>query len=142
MARLPTLPPRVASLPPRTATAPITAGTGFARTDGRSSTARGYGSDWRRVRLQVLADEPLCRFCASAGRVTAATQVHHIQRFSGRDDPRRLDPANCAPICVPCHARESARQSNGQGESGASAHYVGSNPDGAPSDMAHPWNRE
>jgi 5-methylcytosine-specific restriction protein A len=87
--------------------------TGFHRTDGLSAAARGYNGEWRRLRLQVLAAEPLCRKCASQGRVTAATQVHHVKAFQGIDDPLRLDPSNCEPICEPCHLGESARQASG-----------------------------
>lgn len=113
MARLRSLPPRIGSLPQRYASL-VTAGSGFARTDGRSSTARGYGQDWRRLRAQVLSEEPLCRMCHDAGRVTAATEVDHIEPFAGLDDPRRLDRGNLRPICRPCHARRTARQASGR----------------------------
>lgn len=90
--------------------APTTAGasSGFARTDGRSSTARGYGADWRRVREAVLAEEPLCRRCAEAGRTAAATEVDHIERFHGVHDPARLDRRNLRPLCTPCHRTVTA----------------------------------
>jgi 5-methylcytosine-specific restriction protein A len=90
-----------------------TAGTKFARIDGSTAAQRGYDGAWRKVRREVLAAEPLCRSCAALGQVTAATQVHHVCRFVGLDDPLRLDPTNCAPICGPCHAAESAKQSRG-----------------------------
>lgn len=115
MSRLRTLPPRIGALPPRLAAAPVTAGSGFARTDGRSSTARGYGVDWRRVRARVLQDEPLCRLCAEAGRVTAATDVDHIEPFAGLDDPLRLDRRNLRPLCRPCHMARTARQASRAG---------------------------
>ena len=82
---------------------------GFKRESNASSTARGYNSEWARLRLQVLADEPLCRMCQAAGRVTAAREVHHLRGFSGIHDPLRLDRRWLAPICVPCHRRESQR---------------------------------
>lgn len=87
------------------------AGSGWARGPG-SSTARGYGADWRRVRLQVLEAEPLCRQCAEHGRVTQATEVHHIEGFSSLSDPLRLALNNLAPICRSCHAAESAKAGN------------------------------
>lgn len=62
------------------------------------------------MRAQVLAAEPLCRICAEAGRVTAATEVDHIEGFHGRDDPRRLDPGNLRPLCTPCHRARTAAQ--------------------------------
>ncbi|MBL6081393.1 hypothetical protein JMJ56_25690 [Belnapia sp. T18] len=47
--------------------------------------------------------------CQAAGRVTAATEVHHMRGFHGIHDPLRLDRRWLAPICVPCHRRESQR---------------------------------
>jgi 5-methylcytosine-specific restriction protein A len=82
---------------------------GFRRESNASSASRGYGEDWRRLRLQVLADEALCRMCQTAGRVTAATEVHHMRGFHGIHDPLRLDRRWLMPICVPCHRRESQR---------------------------------
>jgi 5-methylcytosine-specific restriction endonuclease McrA len=108
--RLKTLRPSVGLLSSGIGSA-VSAGTGFSRLDGRSSTARGYGADWRRVRAQVLADEPLCRFCAAAGRTTAAAEVDHIESFTGLSDPRRLDRRNLRPLCTPCHRTRTARQS-------------------------------
>jgi 5-methylcytosine-specific restriction protein A len=87
---------------------------GFARTDGRSASERGYGRDWQKVRMQVLRGSPLCVLCETAGRVTAATEVDHIKPFSGIGDPRRLDPANLRPVCAPCHRSRTARQANGR----------------------------
>lgn len=112
MRRLSSLPPRLDKAPGKLAST-ATAGSGFSRSDGRSSTARGYGADWRRVRAAVLAAEPLCRFCAAEGRVTAATEVDHVDAFHGLADPKRLDPANLRPLCQPCHRRRTARQASG-----------------------------
>lgn len=67
-----------------------------------STTARGYGADWRRVRDQVLRDEPLCRPCTEAGRVTPAVEVDHIFPIRQRPD-LRLERSNLRPICRPCH---------------------------------------
>lgn len=112
MRRLTSAPPRLGAAPSRLA-APATAGAGFSRADGLSSTARGYGQDWRRLRERVLAAEPLCRFCFEVGRITAATDVDHIEPFTGLHDPRRLDPANCRPLCKKHHMQRTARQSSG-----------------------------
>lgn len=113
MPRLRTLPPRLSALPSRVTPAPASAGTGFARTDGRSSTARGFGQDWRRFRLTVLADEPLCFVCAAEGRVTASTDVDHIIPFKGIDDPLRLDRKNVRSMCHHHHMQRTARQAAG-----------------------------
>ena len=109
MTRLRSVPSRLGTVPQRLAPTATGAASGFARTDGRSAAARGYDAAWRRVRLLVLAEQPLCRRCAEAGRTTVATEVHHVHGFTGRDDPARLDPANLEPICTPCHRAETAR---------------------------------
>jgi hypothetical protein len=116
MGKLRALPARLTTAPPRIAAAPVTASSGFVRRDGRSSTARGYGADWRRVRLAVLASEPLCRICEAVGRVTAATEVDHIEPFQGIEDPLRLAVANLRPLCRPCHLARTARQATGGGQ--------------------------
>lgn len=112
MKRLSSLQPRMGAAPSRMVST-AKSGTGFRRDDRLSSTQRGYGADWQRVRRLVLADEPLCRFCVEAGRTTAATEVDHIAPFDGKDDPRRLDPANLRALCRPCHMARTARQANG-----------------------------
>lgn len=111
MKRLQSAPHRVAAAPARVQTV-SGYGSGFSRAEGLSSTARGYGQDWRRVRERILAAEPLCRFCAADGRVTAATDVDHIEPFTGLRDPRRLDPSNLRPLCRPCHMSRTAAQAN------------------------------
>jgi len=116
MGRLRSAPARLGTLSPRLQPSTTGAGgPGFSRTDGRSSTARGYGADWRKVRALVLAEEPLCRLCSEAGRVEAATEVDHIEPFHGLHDPRRLDPANLRPLCGPCHRSRTGRQAHGLG---------------------------
>lgn len=94
--------------------------------------ARGYGVDWQRLRLQILAAEPLCRMCAEINRVTGATEVDHIVPFNGIDDPLRLDPANLRPLCTPCHRKRTAVQASGQMLPGVGL-------DGVPLDPTHPW---
>ena len=86
-----------------------TAGSGFARTDGRSSSDRGYGADWRKARTKALAAFPVCLLCHAA----KATEVDHIRPFHGVSDPLRLDPKNLRPVCAPCHRAHTARQSHG-----------------------------
>lgn len=69
-----------------------------------SAAARGYDAQWRKVRLAVLADEPLCRMCAEAGSVTAARDVDHVD-----GDATNNDRANLRPLCHSCHSRRTAR---------------------------------
>lgn len=73
-----------------------------------SSTARGYGADWVRLRNMVLAAEPLCRHCAAAGLVVAAAELHHTIKVRDRPD-LRLDPSHLVPLCKSCHSKETAQ---------------------------------
>jgi 5-methylcytosine-specific restriction endonuclease McrA len=107
MNRLRSAPPRLGA-PSSRLSSLATSGAGFSRDDGRSSTERGYGADWRRVRAAVLAAEPTCRLCGQC----QATEVDHIQKFHGVADPLRLAPHNLRPLCTPCHRSRTARQSH------------------------------
>ena len=68
-----------------------------------SSSKRGYGRDWQKVRAAKLAEEPLCRVCLSQGRVTEANEVHHKQPISKRPD-LRLTQSNLVSLCQSCHS--------------------------------------
>ena len=69
-----------------------------------SSTKRGYGYRWQKIRAAVLAEEPLCRFHHEKGEVVAATEVDHIDGNS-RNNAR----SNLRPLCKPCHSARTAR---------------------------------
>ncbi len=68
----------------------------------KSATVRGYDAAWRRLRLQVLTKEPLCRLCAAEGRVSAAEVVDHIKPISAAPE-LRLEPSNLRPLCKRHH---------------------------------------
>jgi 5-methylcytosine-specific restriction enzyme A len=72
-----------------------------------SAAARGYDRAWRRVRLLVLADEPLCRFCAERGLTVPAEEVDHIEPLDLRPD-LRLARDNLRALCRRCHSRLTA----------------------------------
>ena len=61
---------------------------------------RVYGPDWRRIRLQVLVEQP---YCACGAR---ATQVDHIISLK---DGGTNDRANLVASCKPCHSRKTAK---------------------------------
>lgn len=69
-----------------------------------SSSARGYGATWQRVRRAVLAREPLCRFHDERGETVAATDVDHIDGNS-----RNNHPENLRPLCHACHSARTMR---------------------------------
>ena len=79
--------------------------TGWHRT---SRHERGYGGAWDRIRKQVLQrDNDFCQPCLRQGRVTAATEVDHInpRAKQGSDDP-----GNLQAICGPCHQAKTAAE--------------------------------
>lgn len=75
-----------------------------------SSTQRGYNYSWRKIRLMVLREEPLCRACKEINKITAANEVDHIDNNS-RNNLR----ANLQPLCKSCHSRKTVKGINGVG---------------------------
>lgn len=73
---------------------------------------------WRRLRAAILAKEPICQRCKSDGRLTLASEVHHVIPVESTPDfeeKRRLayDPLNLMPLCHACHV--SIHRSLGKG---------------------------
>lgn len=65
-----------------------------------SRHARGYGSAWDRLRIQILKrDHYLCVGCMARGRYTPAVTVDHIisRAKHGTDDP-----SNLQSLCRDC----------------------------------------
>ena len=64
---------------------------------------------WRALRARALGARSLCEVCLKAGRVTPATEVHHIrpvESTSNYDMMKSLayDPNNLLCLCHKCHA--------------------------------------
>ena len=73
-----------------------------------SSADRGYGSDWKRLRILKLGTNPICEIrinCAGA----LATEVDHIIPFSGPSDPLRLEWSNLQSACKSCNSAKARR---------------------------------
>lgn len=89
---------------------------------------------WKKLRAQVLAEEPLCRWCLARGLYVASTDVDHIKdsREDYSDDSRR---ENLTGLCHECHSLKTAR------DMGKSV-YLGCDLNGMPIDPTHPWNLE
>lgn len=103
------------------------------RRSDRSDEAKAYrrlynNRAWRTRRAELLMDEPLCRYCARQGRVTAATVADHIEPHRGDLD---LFEGELQPLCAPCHSSAKQREEHG-GYSGAM------DLEGYPIDPAHP----
>jgi len=69
----------------------------------KSAHARGYGRDWRKIRLVILErDQWRCYICGKQLIGSDAT-VDHIKPFSINPE-LRLDPSNLAACCRSCNA--------------------------------------
>jgi 5-methylcytosine-specific restriction protein A len=74
--------------------------------DRASSSSRGYGYRWRKIRMAFLRSHPLCEVCKAASRVSEATEVHHkVAKRNGGSDS--FD--NLQALCKPCHSGITAR---------------------------------
>lgn len=74
-----------------------------------SRQQRGYDATWNKLRLLVLAEEPLCRHCRQHDMVTAAEEIDHIIPIRQRPD-LRLDRLNLQSLCKPCHSKKTQRE--------------------------------
>jgi 5-methylcytosine-specific restriction protein A len=84
---------------------------GWYRTSTASTTQRGYGNDWRRLRVIVMRrDRGLCQCdeCKKLGRIRVAHEVDHIipKSQGGTDDLSNLQAINRE-----CHKAKTARDS-------------------------------
>jgi len=68
-----------------------------------SPHSRGYGRQHRKVSERTMKrDHYLCQRCLSLGRVTPATDSHHIKKLATH--PKlHLDPDNRSSVCRDCH---------------------------------------
>jgi 5-methylcytosine-specific restriction protein A len=108
---MPTRPPKTCCVPgcPRPAvgarcTEHAVVNTRWPNSDKLSSTARGYGAAWQRLRRFVLERDPICRVC----RTNHSTEVDHlIPKSQGGTDEEH----NLRGICGGCHATKTADES-------------------------------
>lgn len=62
---------------------------------------RGYGQAHRKIRKQLLAEEPFCRECAKRGKQTKATHADHVIPLCLNGPTVR---SNYQPLCL-VHSR-------------------------------------
>lgn len=79
-----------------------------------SSSQRGYGARWRKVRLSWLKREPLCCLCKAKGVIILATVVDHVQPHRG-DYQLMWDEGNYQSLCKRCHDTKTANEDGGFG---------------------------
>lgn len=65
---------------------------------------------WLQLRRSVLTAHPLCQRCQAEGRITAATEVHHVrpveEAITYADKRQRMyDPGNLRALCHDCHVK-------------------------------------
>ena len=88
--------------------------------EGQGRLYRFYKSRaWKTLRQQVLEENHFeCARCASVGRYTKATMVHHVNEVKRRPDlalsryftdERGEVKPNLLPLCDACHEREHKR---------------------------------
>lgn len=66
-----------------------------------NAQARGYGSEWQRLRAKYLKAHPYCVECGEKGN-----NVDHIRpKAQGGTD----DPSNLQTLCASHHSRKTAR---------------------------------
>ena len=88
---------------------------------------------WKRRRLALLNDEPLCRMCKALGRITMATVADHIKPHRGDLQLFYFGPLQ--PLCKRCH--DGAKQAEEK-----SGMLRGCDIHGNPLSGDHHWNRE
>ena len=65
---------------------------------------------WLQLRRYILTAQPLCQRCQAEGRITAATEVHHVrpveEAIHYSEKRRRMyDPHNLRALCHDCHVK-------------------------------------
>lgn len=66
-----------------------------------------YNGMWPAIRRRFLVWHPLCECCQREGRITVATEVHHIRPLA---DGGTHDDGNLMALCKPCHSRITAHE--------------------------------
>ncbi len=70
-----------------------------------TTTERGYGTQWQKLRQLQLNREPLCEECKAAGRTKEGEHVDHIVPLSEGGQHELL---NLQTLCAACHGRKTA----------------------------------
>lgn len=75
-----------------------------------SSTQRGYGAEWRRLRSKVLREQPFCQACGSSDRL-------HVDHIIPLKRGGTSTPVNVRVLCRSCHSKKTLadRRHEGRG---------------------------
>lgn len=89
-----------------------------------STTRRGYGSAWRIISAQVIAEEIMCRDCGHLGsRDNPLTCDHIIAKINGGTDDR-------GNLCCRCRRCNSAKGTQSVGRDETDALMISRQPQG------------
>lgn len=69
---------------------------------GRTTTERGYGHNWRKIRQMVASEEFACRLCGSTSPMWVCD--HIIPKAKGGTDDR----SNLQRLCVACSSHKTS----------------------------------
>jgi 5-methylcytosine-specific restriction protein A len=72
-----------------------------------SSPQRGYNHTWRKLRLMVLREEPLCQVCLQEQKTVPATDVDHIVTLRKGGTNER---SNLQSLCHSCHSAKTVSE--------------------------------
>lgn len=75
-------------------------------------------TQWKNLRKAYLMTQPLCEKCLEEGRITKATQVHHIYEISNGSSELEMkdiayNPDNLQALCEDCHRLEHLNRKKG-----------------------------
>jgi 5-methylcytosine-specific restriction enzyme A len=98
-----------------------------------NAAQRGYDSKWQNYRRRYLRENPSCRLCYQAGRLTRATVVDHIAPHKG-DFTQFWARSNHQALCQTCHDG-TKKQFEKTGT------LRGCDENGTPLDPQHHWGR-
>jgi len=68
-----------------------------------------YSGAWRKIRARFISAHPLCEECRRSGRLTPATEVHHVKPLS---EGGGHEWNNLMSLCHECHSRITMTATN------------------------------
>lgn len=129
--KLLTLKPRLQELPPRIPMLKVPRSrTLKEKAESNGRTLKLDGAAWRKLRAQVLSEQPLCPECQENGALVPATEVDHID-----NDPTNNLRSNLQGMCRAHHSAKTHADMGHRVRTGCDA-------SGMPSDPSHPWNEK
>ena len=84
------------------------------QTENRKLRAKAYNnSTWRKMRDTYLKEHAVCQDCISKGKITPATDIHHIKSPFKNGEINYsllLDYTNLVSLCKECHGQRHATE--------------------------------